>query len=180
MDIFVGVYLGLSAIFFFWLGKTVRTLQTTVKAQSSTINAFGSLLDGMKTVLASTDEKIMLERLKAHKEFVEHEKDAYKRQVDGEKEDAIRKAKEGSDATIEALINRHADLLVEVFFFSIRMMPYVPPEKRLTLIEATDFGGYGKMEERARKHAAEAPYLPSQGAMMAKDFLQIVASPKKN
>jgi len=172
-EFFVGAYIVFSALYFIWLGRTVRT-------QADTIGALQALLDSMRTVLESTDETTMLERLKAHKEFVEHEKDAYRRQVDEEKEDAIKKVNEGSKATTKALISRHVDLMIEVLFMGMRMMPYVPPEIRLDLIGATDFGGYKGMEERVKKHASEAPYLPAKGGMMAKDFLQIVASPKKD
>src|SRR5258707_11429293 len=59
---------------FFWMKERLKVMQTTVEGQKT-------LLQTMDTVLKSTDEQTMLARLKAHKEFVDHEKEAASRRL---------------------------------------------------------------------------------------------------
>lgn len=179
MDFFIGAYLVLSASFFFWLGKTVWTLQNTVKAQSSTIEAFHSLVEGMKTLLDSTDEPAMRERFKAYKEIVDLEKEGYKRKVDEETRNVLQKVKEGSSSSIKAIFRNSREFSYKMFGIIIGLMPYVPPEERSAQIEAMDWSGENKwIEESIRKIAAQAPYISAEDQEQTKRLAQLFSDLK--
>jgi hypothetical protein len=66
-----------------WLVRNIKAVKVKVEAQKETINAqsqifkdTAGLITSMRTVVESSDERDMLERLKAHKEFVDHEIEA--------------------------------------------------------------------------------------------------------
>ncbi len=174
MDVFISVYLGLSAIFFFWLGRTVWTLRKTVQAQASTIEAFHTLVDGMKTLLDSTDEPAMRERFKAYKEIVDLEKEANERQVKEETRNALKKVSEGSLSSIKSILKDSEELFFKMFNLVFSLMLYVPPEKRSALIEEVDFGEiHEKIKESVESVAAKAPYISAEDQKGAKRLAQM-------
>ena len=176
MDFFIGAYLLLSALFFFWLGKTVWTLQNTVQAQTSTIEAFRSLLGGMKTLLDSTDEPAMLKRMKAYREIVDYEMEAYKKKVDEEKRNALKTVAQGSVNTIGKLIKKDIELLYKVVNVCTRLMPYAPMETRIFEIESVDFGEHEEMKETLRKFAQNAPYTSEEDLKQNKRLAKLLGN----
>ena len=61
------------------VNRTLRAQGQTIEAQAGHLSSFDTLLKSMKAALESTDEPAMRRRLKAYKEFVEHERDAARR-----------------------------------------------------------------------------------------------------
>ena len=178
MDVFVGVYLILSAFFFFWLGHTVWTLKNTVQAQASTIDAFKSLLDGMRSVLESTDETKMLARLEAHKKFVDHEMEAKMKKLEDEKQKDLAELRGASQETINKVLDRYRESNSAALKAAARRITYVPPEKRNAVIESMNFGKEKWMKELLTEVAEEAPYYTPEKILNS--YLQIIASPKKD
>jgi len=88
-DILLAVYAIITVLggggLLYWMARNIRALQGAVQAQGITIKAQGEsikaqgevlkrvegLMKSRQTVLESTDEPKMLERLEAHKKFVE-------------------------------------------------------------------------------------------------------------
>src|SRR5258705_2163173 len=56
-------------------GETIRAQTEGMKAQAEILTGLEGLLKTMDTLLKSTDEPKMLERLRAYKDFVDHEKE---------------------------------------------------------------------------------------------------------
>ena len=178
----VGAYIVFSTAYFIWLGKTVRT-------QANTIDALQALLDSMGTVLKSTDERTMLGRLKAYKEFVDQEKEAHIKRVKQETVEALKEFKKGAASRVEHLLSREEQLVTSLFTVIVRLIPYVPRDERTTQIGSVDFGDRERFKKTIMAAAGNAPFI----AQIAKDAysaaikdiyantLQIVStSPKKD
>lgn len=178
-ELFVGAYIVFSTLYFIWLGRTVRT-------QATTIDALQGLLNSMRTVLESTDERTMLQRLKSYKEFVDLEKEAHIKQAHQEKENALEEFKAGAASRVNLVLKRYEEQTSGLFNVLFRLMPYVPPDERTTLIEAVDFGDQKKLKESIRSTADSAPYISAEDARRAQNAYEAIAmrftdtSPKKD
>jgi hypothetical protein len=79
-DVIVIIAAGLNLIalggFAYWARGWFTALKGAVDAQKETIAAQKEFIQGLQTVLDTTDTPKMLERLKAYKEFVDQEKEA--------------------------------------------------------------------------------------------------------
>jgi len=183
MDVFIGVYISLSAIFFFWLGKTISTLRKTVEAQASTIDAFKSLNSGMKALLDSTDEPAMLERMKAYREILDHEMEVKIKKLEGEKQKDLAQLKGASQDTLNKVLDRYQESNSTALTVAGLLLAYVPPEKRDTVIGTMDFGKEKWMKEVLVLLAGRAPYNAPGETISSKDFWRATlkfASPKKD
>jgi hypothetical protein len=123
-----------------WMGKTIKAMKGTVEAQEKTIRAqaerMGSmetLLGTMGTVLSSTDEKNMLARLQAHKEFVEHERAADAKRLTAQFEEERKTLIKSEKDTVGTYA---APLMEALVYFAINTLPYVPPNRRQEFVGA--------------------------------------------
>ena len=167
-EFLVGAYIVFSTLYFIWLGRTVRT-------QATTIDALQTLLDSMRTVLESTDEKNMLQRLKAYKEFVDLEQEAHIKQVHQEKEETLEEFKKGAASRIELVLKRYEEQTSGLFNVLFRLMPYVPPDERTAQIESVDFGDQKKLKESIRSTADSAPYISAEEIERSREFVQTIS-----
>jgi hypothetical protein len=134
-----------------WMGRAISALKTTVDAQKETISAQAAkigaierLLTTMETVLKSTDEPAMLERLTAYKQFVDKEK--------------------------EALVARHEEqskgagnLIADLVILYSQPLPFVPTERRTEIIAALPFGPGERMKTALLDIAQAAPDFTRSG-----------------
>lgn len=136
-----------------WLGYLVYALKDAVKAQHATIRAQAEQLKTMKTVLDSTDEPKMLERLKAYKEFVDREKEGALRQQAAEFEEE----KKQMSVAQRDFINWSSATQSSLLGLVATLMPYVPPEQRVKTINASNVPD--DFKQLCYRMAAEAPDL---------------------
>src|SRR6266446_2490034 len=119
------------------LRTTVETQKVTIEAQTAKMNALEGLLTTMGAVLKSTDERSMLERLEAHKKFVEHEGEAKVKQLAAKFEVDTRELQAGHSFAMESLTK----LTTALITFATNVLPYVPKARRIEfirLLEVTD------------------------------------------
>jgi hypothetical protein len=144
-DTIAVIQLIISALGFGVLSLWVRSLRVTVDAQEKTIKAQRDYLQGidmlvkaMKSVLESTDEPKLLERMKAYKEMVELEKEEtlkqQARQFDEEKKNLSQTQKEDLKSKLDAwreAVRGLTDL-------TTNLMPYTPSRLRRECINSAN------------------------------------------
>jgi hypothetical protein len=152
----------------YWVRKHINALEGAVKAQRETILAQGEifselqgLLNAMRTVLESTDEPKMLERLKAYKEFSEHENEAALKQQASQFDEEKKKMTTIQAEVLTTAVDLHGKTMGALLQIASEMMPYTPPEERVQLIESINLpdplGTH--IKEFLRRLADQAPDL---------------------
>ena len=161
------IQLIISALGFGVLGLWVYSLRVTVDAQEKTIKAQRDYLQGidvlvkaMKSVLESTDEPKLLERMKAYKEMVELEKEEtlkqQARQFDEEKKNLSQAQKEGLKA-VKAIIDDWLKQLRGLTDLTINLMPYTASRFRKECINSSNLPA--DLKESFLRIADSAPDL---------------------
>jgi hypothetical protein len=133
------------------LGWLVRNLKGTVDAQKATI-------DSLRGVVDVADIPKMLDRVKAYKQMADEELEAFKRKVERESEERQRKL---SQSDIEAL-SAIAALRTNLSALAARLIPYVPPAERTSLIDGVAFQD-SEMKNVFHRLAASAPDFSFSG-----------------
>jgi len=120
----------------------------------------------MEALLTSADEKNMLARLQAHKEFVEHERAADARRLidkfDQEKREMLRAATTGAEMIVEMHV---APLLDSLVSLARNAFPYVPPGRRQEFIDTLNLE-----EEPLRKLRATLNHVASAAPDLSTPF----------
>jgi hypothetical protein len=138
--------------FAWWIVGWLRSLKGAVDAQRETISAQKEFIQGLQTVLDASDTPKMLERLEAYKKFVDQEKEASLIQA---KRD-LAEVNESAESSFQAVayLNEQVTNLVDLVG---RLMPFLPPKDRPTLLDSTDFRP--RLKDRMIRLAHEAPDL---------------------
>jgi len=130
------------------LAYWIRSLKGAVDAQRETIAAQKQFIEGLKTVLDTTDTPKMLERVEAIKKFVEHEKEAFVRDVKLKVERYLNQS-----SAIDALMS---DALIS-------LIPYIPILQRNMAIDSMKVPD--EIKNTLKEFADRAPDFHSQLAV---------------
>ena len=139
--------------FAWWIVGWLRSLKGAVDAQKETIAAQKEFILGLQTVLDATDTPKMLAHVKAYKELVDQAKEAALTQAKRELAEEKNKSDESSLRAV-IYLNEHVTNLVALVG---RLVPFVPPEDRPTLLDSIDFRP--RLKDRMIRLAHEAPDL---------------------
>jgi archaellum biogenesis ATPase FlaH len=156
------------------LNGTVTALKGTVDAQSQTISSQKTLLDNLGNVLTAADTPKMLERVDAYKKFVDQEKEPTLTQVKREFTEDKNKNLESAAQSLMYL-NEQVTNLVDLVG---RLMPFVPPKDRPTLLDSTDFRP--RWKDRMVRLAPEAPDLSHPETRRGLAYVGHLTSKKSN
>lgn len=158
------IQLIISALGFGVLSLWVHGLRVTVDAQEKTIKAQRDYLQGidvlvkaMKSVLESTDEPKLLERMKAYKEMVELEKEEtlkqQARQFDEEKKNLSQMPKEG----LKSILDAWREVVSGLMRLIANLIPYTPSSIRKECINSANLSA--DIKEAYLRLADAAPDL---------------------
>jgi ABC-type transport system involved in cytochrome bd biosynthesis fused ATPase/permease subunit len=152
-----------AGVLFAYLIRQAKALERTIRAQADHITSMKTLSDTMKTILDSSDERRMLDRLKAYKEFVDQEVMARQQAADTTQKQARENTVKAAVVLTDGML-RMADIIAA-------LLPYAPRVNREALIatlmqsKLTDpiehqleeliIHGWGKTFVQIAKHAPE-------------------------
>jgi hypothetical protein len=109
---------------------TIDAQAEQLKAQSTVLQDFERLNKTMKLVIDTVSDPAALQREQAYKERVDRDATALvARQV--------KEAEEKGKRTVSEVRDADSDLLHDFFGLTGRLLPFVPPDVRRTLIDAT-------------------------------------------
>ncbi len=159
----------------YWMARNIRALKGTVGAQEKTIRAqsqiyseIQGLLSTMRTVVESTDEPKMLERLKAYEQFVEKEKEA-----------AMVLLGKRLGQQYELSVKNLSSYIDEFFGAILSLLPFIPSQKRRAAIDSIRFSPRNE-ETKAKlyEYAESAPDFSSSLLNPLANFLDFSAAIK--
>jgi hypothetical protein len=168
-----GVAIALVIYFGLHLRQKLQTLQTTMAAQEKTIAAqaesmkaqntvlqeFERLNKMMKEVINTVDAPAMLQRMQSYKELVDREANTLlKEQARQFAEQHQARVKQVGILAAEAAGKMLGEQAAHFIISMANAIPFIPPPKRLPLIEAAELLPAYKQD--LRKFAEVAPFLP--------------------
>lgn len=127
------------------LAYWIKALKGTVEAQAGTIAEQKTFIENLATVLNATDAPKMLERYEALKKLLDHEKEALIAQYE-------KKIKQQQQ--VQIFVNSSEKPLLNVI---AELMPFVPADKRNSIIQAAKLGEAERI--RIEELAKAAPDL---------------------
>jgi hypothetical protein len=130
------------------LKTTIGALDTQIRDQSTVLQDFARLNEMMKRVIDTVSDPAVLKREQAYRERVDRDAAALVAQQ-------VKEVEEKHVRTVSEVRDAYSDRLHDFINLAGRMLPFVPPDVRRTLIDATGLSLHTK--DVLRELEASAP-----------------------